>query len=59
MSSIAERQNPEIARPHRRDSRTVSRWIAIALFGLVIVGFAVAGAVYTSNGVIDAPYVGP
>lgn len=59
MSSIAERQDSKIAKalPDRRESRTVYRWILIALFGVAIIGLPVAGSFY--NIFAEPPYVGP
>jgi hypothetical protein len=39
-------------------SRTAAYfWVALALFGLAIIGCGVAGSYYTN--IMDAPYVGP
>ena len=37
--------------------RSVYFWIALALFGLAMVGLGVAGSYYTN--IVDAPYFGP
>jgi hypothetical protein len=40
-----------------RPRAAVYIWIALALFGLGMIGCGVAGSYYTN--IIDAPYVGP
>jgi hypothetical protein len=41
----------------QRSRTAVYFWVALALFGLAMVGLGVAGSYYTN--IIDAPYVGP